>query len=105
MNQNQMEMAKTQKAKPAQKSGEYTLSVDEYSCQLNTPNRGIIEMAMSKMGIAGGQSEMIKAGEIILRGCWVDGDDEILNNDQLLVACALKAFQLIEMKEVELKKN
>ncbi len=92
-------MAKTQK------KGDYTLTVDGYSCQLNKPNRAIVEMAMSKMGITGGQSEMIKAGEIILRGCWVDGDDEILKNDELLISSALKAFQLIEYKEADLKKN
>ena len=61
-------------------------------------------MALSKMGLNGGQTEIIAAGEIVLRGCWLEGDQAILDNDTYLVPAALQAYNLIDLKEAVLKK-
>jgi len=90
--------------KETTKKGDYQLTVDDKTCILKKPTRATIEIALGKMGVSGGQSELIRAGEIILRNCWVDGDAEILNNDDYLIPAALQAYQLIEFKTAELKK-
>jgi len=74
------------------------------SCTLKAPSRGTLEAALSKMGLNGGQTEIITAGEIVLRGCWIEGDKEILDNDTYLVPAALQAYNLIDLKEATLKK-
>lgn len=75
-----------------------------FKCILKSPSRGILEAALSKMGLNGGQAEIISAGEIVLRGCWIEGDQEILDNDLYLVPAALQAYNLIDLKEAVLKK-
>ena len=84
---------------------EVEASEDEVlKCTLKAPSRFTLEAALSKMGLNGGQAEIISAGEIVLRGCWIEGDKEILDNDTYLVPAALQAYNLIDLKTATLKK-
>lgn len=78
--------------------------IEDKKCRVSKPSRAVVEIALSKMGISGGNSQLIAAGEIILNSCWIDGDSEILKNDDYLIPAALQAYQLIEFKTAELKK-
>lgn len=73
-------------------------------CRLKEVDRRTLEKALGKMGVAGGDPQIISAGELILLNCWVDGDDEIRKNESYRVAASLQAFSLIEMKNATLKK-
>lgn len=75
----------------------------EYTCYLKKPNRGIMEQALGLMGKQG-SPEMIRAGEVVLLGCWVDGDDIIKKDEDLLVSASLQAAAMLETLETSLKK-
>lgn len=75
----------------------------EYVCYLKKPNRGMMEQALGLMG-KHGSPEMIRAGEVVLLGCWVDGDDIIKKDEDLLVSASLQAIGMVETLETSLKK-
>jgi len=77
---------------------------EEYKCYLKNPNRAILEQALGLIGKTRGNPEMIRAGEVILLGCWVTGDEVIKTEDDLLVSFSLQAIELIETHETSLKK-
>lgn len=86
------------------KKAKYEIEVDGKKCQLCPLDRATLEIALGMVMATSGNPQYIRAGEIILRKCWVSGDKEILENDDLLVAAAMKAYELIEIKEATLKK-
>ena len=45
-----------------------------------------------------------KAYEIVLRDCWLAGDEEIKTDDTLFISASAKLADLIEVKEAELEK-
>ena len=53
-----------------------------------------IEMNMGKL---------FKQGEAVLNNCWLGGSDEIKSNMSLWTAACMKAGELIEIKEADLK--
>jgi hypothetical protein len=50
-------------------------------------------------------SNPMKGLELILNSCWVEGDDEIMENDKAFFGALAKSGDLIEVFEADLKKN
>lgn len=74
-------------------------------CILRKPNRKVLGEVLSLLSPIGGQRpDILSAGEWILKTCWEDGDERIKSEDDLLIAASLKAVELVEIKEAELKK-
>ncbi len=46
-----------------------------------------------------------EAGEMILAGCFINGDTEIINEDEYIISSALAAAKIVEINFGELKKN
>ena len=80
----------------------HELEIDGKKCQLAKIDRATLEIALGL--IMADKPEYIKAGEIIVRSCWVSGDKEILDDEDLLVGAALAAQELISVKKASLKK-
>lgn len=51
-----------------------------------------------------GKNDPMRYNEILLRNCWLDGDEEIKTDDALFLGISSKLGELIEIKEAELKK-
>ncbi len=88
----------------AEKTAEYELEIEDKKCRLSKMSRATLELVLGMITGTGIKAEMIRAGEVILRNCWVDGGQEILDQEDLLIGAALKAYDLIEIKEASLKK-
>jgi len=86
------------------KTPKYEITVDDKSCKLRELDRQTLEVALGLIMNNNSKPQYIRAGEIILNACWVEGDEEIKTNDKYLVAAAFQAFQLIEIKDAQLKK-
>lgn len=77
----------------------FQLSVDDKVCYLKTPDRKALSYAA-----AAGASDPLKFNEIILKSCWLGGDEEIKTNDTLFMSVAAKIPELIQIKEAKLVK-
>jgi len=77
----------------------YEISVDGKKCYLKSPNRKTIGYAS-----AAGKDDPMKFNEIVMRDCWLGGDEEIRTDDTLFLSVSGKLAEIIEVKEVELKK-
>ncbi|MGV7234657.1 MAG: hypothetical protein ACQ9ET_00220 [Nitrosomonadaceae bacterium] len=86
------------------KAAVYEISVGEKSCRLSEINRGTLEVVLGLVMPSNGQPQYIKAGEIILNSCWVEGDEEIKTDESLLLSACMSAYQLVDIKESSLKK-
>ena len=86
------------------KKAVYEIEVEGKKCQLSEISRSTLEVALGLIMQTTGQPQYIRAGEVILLNCWVSGDDEIKNDESLLIAASMKAYELIELKEATLKK-
>lgn len=51
-----------------------------------------------------GKNDPMKYNEIMLRNCWLAGDEEIKTDDALFLGVSAKLGELIDIKEAELKK-
>lgn len=51
-----------------------------------------------------GKNDPMKYNEILLKNCWLDGDEEIKTDDSLFLGVSSKLAELVEIKEAELKK-
>lgn len=95
-----MEFTKEQIEQLKQKHGQiYKITVDNKSCLLRKPNRK--ELGYATMA---GKDNPLKFNEVILNACWLDGDDEIRNDDTLFLSASAKIADIIEVKEAELEK-
>ena len=92
------------KANDVPKGAAFTIEVDGKIAYLGKPNRTTIENALGLAMPIQGNPQFVRAGEIVLLNCWIDGDDEIKTNDELLVPAAMQAFQIIKSKTAVLKK-
>jgi len=88
----------------AKKKASFLIEVEDKSCKLTSIDRSTLEVALSFVMPSSGKPEYIRAGELILRNAWVEGDDEILSNDDYLIPAAMQAYQLINIKQATLKK-
>lgn len=77
----------------------------KYSCQLSKEiARDTLEDALGLIRPNAGNPMPLTAGKMILTSCWIEGDEEIKTNDELLVPVCLAAYYRIEQKEASLKK-
>lgn len=77
----------------------YQLAVDGKVAYLHKPDRKTLSYASTA-----GQTDPLKFNEILLKGCWLGGDEEIRTDDDLFLAASGKLGELIQVKEAELKK-
>ena len=82
----------------------YEIEVDGFTCKLAEPTRQVLKIVYAKMLKADGSLNLVEGGEIMLNSCWIEGDKEIKENDNLFISACLSACQLIEVKEAKLKK-
>jgi hypothetical protein len=93
-----MQYTEQQLAAWKQKHGElYEISVDDKSCILHKPTR----QDLSYVSVI---KDPIKLSETLLKQLWVEGDKEILEQDDLFIAVANKMDVLMVVKEAEVKK-
>lgn len=77
----------------------FKISVDDKVCYLKKPSR----KSLSYAAVAG-QTDPLMYNEIILKDCWLGGDEEIKTDDGLFLSVSAKLNALIEVKEAELVK-
>lgn len=77
----------------------FELSVDGRRAYLRKPDRKTLSYASTA-----GQTDPLKFNEVLLKGCWLGGDEEIRTDDELFLAASAKLGELIQVKEAELKK-
>lgn len=77
----------------------FKITVDDKVCYLKPPGRKVLSYA-STAGI----KDPMQFNEVILRECWLDGDEVIKTNDSLFLSVSAKLDQLIQVKEAELVK-
>lgn len=81
------------------KFGEFFhIEIEDKICYLKKPDRKTLSFA-SQVG-----SDPMKFNEVILKNCWIAGDEEIMTNDSLFLAASSKLDQVIEFKKAELVK-
>jgi len=85
------------------KGAKYEIEVEGKVCYLKALDKATLEIVLG-MTAGSENSQLIRAGEVILNRCWVGGDEEIRKNDELTVAAAFQCYELIEIKEATLKK-
>lgn len=100
--ENQNEQKEMKQVAP--KGAKYVLEIGEFKCYLKGLNRAVLETALGLIMPVSGSPKLITAGEMILNSCWIDGDDEIKNDDELLVEACLQCVGLIERKSAIIKK-
>ncbi|MBY0486170.1 MAG: hypothetical protein K2P85_03110 [Flavobacteriaceae bacterium] len=76
----------------------FGIVIEDKVCYLKKPDRKALSFA-SQVG-----SDPMKFNEVILKNCWIGGDEEILTDDSLFLAASSKLDQVIEFKKAELVK-
>jgi hypothetical protein len=101
MNRNEFEEPSAAKiAEWKKKYGDvFRIKVDGRVCYLKKPNRKTLGYA----SIAAKENPL-KFNEVILRDCWLAGNEEIMTDDELFLSIGPKVDKLLEMKEAELEK-
>lgn len=95
-----MKVTKEQIADWKKKYGDvFKISVDGKVCYLHKPDRKTLSYASSV-----GQKDPIKFNEIMIKNCWIAGDEEIKTDDSLFLAVSEKLADVVETKEAELEK-
>lgn len=101
----------TQVKKSPKKEETFTLSVEgesgkEYTCQLRKPSKRILGQATGMMVPVNGQlPDVSEAGEWILKNCWIDGDEIILEDEDLLFSASMACMEMTQLRTATLKKN
>lgn len=82
------------------KHGEiFKITVEDKCCFVKRPDRKTLSYASTI-----GQKDILKFNEVILNNCWIEGDEEIRNDDYMFLAACGKVSNLIEVKKAELEK-
>lgn len=80
------------------KHGElFEITVEDKSCILHRPTR-------KDLSYTSAVKDPIKMSEVMLNALWVDGDEEIKEDDSLFLAAIQKMQDILEVKEAEIKK-
>lgn len=80
------------------KHGElFEITVEDKNCILHRPTR-------KDLSYASAVKDPIKMSEVMLNALWVDGDEEIKEDDSLFLAAIQKMQEILEVKEAEIKK-
>lgn len=76
-----------------------------YKCEIDGKiKRDTLELALGLIRPNMGLPRPLTAGKEILFENWIDGDEEIKTNDELLVAACTACYYLVNMKGSKLKK-
>lgn len=78
----------------------HKLTVEDKVAYLRNPDRRTLSAAMTKIA----KGDIVGGSEVILENCWLGGDEEIKNDDDLFVGAVSKVGELIEVKSAELEK-
>ena len=100
----------TFKSVPTPDKGTYTLTIEDKSCNLKALDRATFKIVLGMIAPGGKDPKYVDAGQIILKTCWISGDEELKDdispeNAELNCSACLKACELIEIKEGSIKKN
>ncbi len=76
----------------------FRIQVEDYACYLKTPSRKTLGYAA-----VAGKENPLKFNEVVLRDCWLAGDEDIRADDSLFLSVAPKLSDIIEVKEAELE--
>ncbi|BDD07497.1 hypothetical protein [Aureibacter tunicatorum] len=66
---------------------------------LKKPSRKVLAAFLSKVG-----ADPLGAYELLLKNCWMHGDEEILNDDELLLGACSALEPLVSFRQGVLKK-
>ena len=72
--------------------------IDGWVCYIRKPNDKEMNFAMSKL------PAMLDAGKVIVKSCWLGGDEEIKTNVPAFNAAAMQALEFLEVRQAKLKK-
>lgn len=75
------------------------IEVDDRIAYLRRPTR----KALSAAAVVG-KTDPMKYNEVLLKNCWLGGDEEIQEKDDLFLGASEALADLIEKKEATLKK-
>ncbi|MDR3326912.1 MAG: hypothetical protein LBT04_02070 [Prevotellaceae bacterium] len=77
----------------------FSVQVDGSICYLKKPDRSTFKAIASI-----GQSDPVRANEVLLNDCWLGGDETIKTDDEKFFGVSSQIAGLIEIKQAELKK-
>lgn len=81
----------------AQYGSLFEISIEGKSCILHTPTR-------KDLSYASVVKDPIKLSEVMIKQLWVDGDIELLEQDDLFMAVVAKLEDVLKVKEAQIKK-
>ena len=86
--------------------GVHIIHIEDHVGYLRPFDRKTAFLAMSNVEInrAMNLEKYARIGEVALMNCWLGGSEEIRHRDDLYIPAAMKAGELLEFKEAELKK-
>jgi len=76
----------------------FKISCDSKVCYLKPPSRKTLGYAS-----VAGKDDPLKFNEVILRDCWLGGDEEIRTDDVLFLSVGSQLANIIQTKEAELE--
>jgi hypothetical protein len=77
----------------------YEIKVDDKIGYLRKPDRNTLRLAFSKA-----TTDPLGMTEVILENCWLQGDEEILNDDSYFLGAVGQIDKIMEARNGELKK-
>lgn len=77
----------------------FAIQSENSICYLKTPSRAVLGAAMQA-----GKNNPLKLAEVLLKNCWLGGDEAFKTDDQLFLAASGQMDALIEVKTAEIKK-
>ncbi len=79
----------------------YEVKVDDKKAILKKPTRQ--DLSYATAGSGQGKDGM-KFAELLLKQCWIDGDREILEDDEYFLSALPVLESITELKQAEIKK-
>ena len=77
----------------------FQVTVDDKIAYLRKPDRQIIAYGLTKVS-----TDPLGFNEVILKNCWIAGDEEIKTNDDYFMAVSAQLEQIMEVKTADIKK-
>lgn len=75
----------------------YQITVEDKSCIVRKPNR-------KDLSYISAVNNPVQMTETLINQLWVEGDEDIRQDDELFLAAAAKLGEIIQIKEAEIKK-
>ncbi|MCG8476207.1 MAG: hypothetical protein MI784_12135 [Cytophagales bacterium] len=72
---------------------------DLATAYLKKPNRKVLAVFMSKVNM-----DPLSAYEMLLKNCWIKGDEEIMESDEMLLSACTALEPLVSFRQGTLKK-